>query len=189
MLGLEEGLWDVKVAFRLAEWAAFKEGEIVLKVGSGDDGEVEEYCLFNKEIKGAGLIYNQEGWAIYDSRMTHMGVQCCSISLCITHKTPIEVDLRLGMISITPSMMMPPEGIKLAWTPSYPKCTECTALSLLKSKDLINVELSWELNVPDHPFIKTYRVFRNDKLIGVVKGIREYYDKTIDKKVILASST
>ena len=70
---LEEGLWDVKVAFRLAEWDAFKEGEIVLKVGNGDDGGVEEYCLFNKEIKGAGLIYNQEGWAIYDSRMTQMG--------------------------------------------------------------------------------------------------------------------
>ena len=180
------GLWDVKVAFRLADYSAFRDGELVLRVAANGEEAFEEYCLFNREIKGAGLIHNQEGWAVYEARMSQMVVgEACTLSLLISHKTPIDIDLRLGMISITPSMMMSPDEIKLTWTPNYPKITECTSLSLLKSKDLINVKLSWELNIPDHPFIKTYRIFRNDKLIGVAKGTREYYDKSIDKTIIL----
>lgn len=36
----------------------------------GEDADDEEvWVMFSREIKGAGLIYTEHGWAIYDSRI------------------------------------------------------------------------------------------------------------------------
>ena len=82
-------------------------------------------------------------------------------------------------------MIMSPDEIKMNWVHSYPKVTYLKTLSLLKSKEMLDVHMQWNFNLPDYPYIKIYRVFRNDKLIGLVKGVREYYDKNIDKKSAL----
>ena len=106
------------------------------------------------------------------------------MSLRLSHKQPLELDFRLGMICLTPSMMMTPDEIVLTWTPGYPKVTACYALSMLHSKRvLLDTHLSWHLNLSDHPFISFYRIYRNAALIGVVRGgIREYYDKGVGKE-------
>jgi hypothetical protein len=105
------------------------------------------------------------------------------MSLRFSHMQPLELDFRLGMIYLTPSMMMTPDEIVLTWTPGYPKVTACYALSLLHARALFDAHLSWHLNLSDHPFISFYRIYRNTALIGVVKGgIREYYDKGVNKE-------
>ena len=105
------------------------------------------------------------------------------MSLRFSHKQPLELDFRLGMICLTPSMMMTPDEIVLTWTPGYPRVTRDYALSLLHARGLIDTHLSWHLNLSNHPFISFYRIYRNAALIGVVRGgIREYYDKGVDKE-------
>ena len=115
--------------------------------------------------------------------MTELTSKINGMSLRFSHKQPLELDFRLGMICLTPSMMMSPDEIVMTWTPHYPKVTANYALSLLHSRALLDIYLSWHLNLSDHPFITYYRIFRNTALIGVIKGgIREYYDKGVDKE-------
>ena len=129
------------------------------------------------------MIYTEQGWAIYDARMTELTSMVTGMSLRFSHKQPLELDFRLGMICLTPSMMMSPDEIVMAWTPLHLKVTESYALSMLHSRALLDIHLSWQLNLSDHPFITYYRIFRNAALISVTKGgIREYYDKGVDKE-------
>ncbi len=115
--------------------------------------------------------------------MTELESKVTGMSLKFSHKHPLDLDFRLGMICLTPSMMMSPDEIVMTWTPHYPKVANNYALSMLHSRAILDIYLSWHLNLPDHPFISFYRIYRNAALIGVLKGgLREYFDKGIDKK-------
>ena len=123
--------------------------------------------------------------------MTELGSKVSGMSLMFSHKQPLDLDFRLGMISLTPSMMMSPDEIVMTWTPDNPKVAVSYALSMLRSRALLDIHLSWQLNLADdYPLISCYRIFKNASLICVIKGgIREYFDKGVDKDRAAAEDT
>lgn len=101
--------YDLKVAFKL-DYPKFKDGSIALVFTGDEDEEIE---IFNIEIKRAGLIYTKNHWAIYDQRMFEVSKSFRTMSLKIANTSMENIDLRIGMISFTPTLMLDPDIFKI----------------------------------------------------------------------------
>ena len=64
------------------DYRTFK-GEISLLINFSD-GDEEEFSIFNQEIKAGGLIYTEEGWAVYDSRLVEIDKVPSSLAIKIS---------------------------------------------------------------------------------------------------------
>ncbi len=142
----------------------------------GDKTE-DEIEIFTKEIKNNQLIYVENGWAIYSERMMSISNTLKSISLRILKTNLSNVDIKIGLISIVPSVHLLPDQVKFEL--KKPLLQE-TLKSLFSSSDLHDVHLEWNLEpIAIEDYIKHYRVFKNDKFIGTTRNKR-YFDKKID---------
>jgi hypothetical protein len=106
------------------------------------------------------LIYTESGWAIYHARLVDLPQGKASLEIVLKHQQPIEFDLRIGLISIVSSFILPPE---IGWIEKVVK--ENKIDSCISSTELKDVLLSWKIN--DIKCI--FRVFRDNLLVGVVK--------------------
>lgn len=97
--------YDIKIVFKM-DYRPFK-GVLSLIVGS------EEFEIFTPEIKSSGIIYTVNGWATFEVRMVNFDDSPKSLALKLTHPEPLDLDLRLGQLSIVPTSSFNPTQISL----------------------------------------------------------------------------
>lgn len=160
-------------------YPSFKDGYIAF-VLQFEDGEEEVIEVFNKMIKMTGLIYSKNKWAIYEERMMEISKNLKSVGIKIGETTMKEVDLRIGMITLVPTLHITPDIINLSLDSNYPIYVESLS-SYLDTEQIYNVHLAWTLSPSNlYEIIKYYRVYRDGAFIGTTRRDK-YFVRNVDK--------
>ncbi|CDW80610.1 cytosolic endo-beta-n-acetylglucosaminidase [Stylonychia lemnae] len=170
-------LYDIKIAFKF-DYPKFKTGCIAMVLQYENSEDEEEIEIFNLEIKSAQLIYTQNSWAIYEERMKTFNKTLKSIGIKIAQTNMTQIDFRLGMVAVVPSVLIEPDKIQLSIKEGYPVIHR-NLVSVKKNKKYQDIHIGWDISPSNiQVFIKHYRVFRNEKFIGTTK-LDVYFDPQV----------
>ena len=112
--------------------------------------------------------WDKEGFEVHNDGEKEVGFVISNHAM-----NSVDVEIRIGMLAIVPSVPYPEVSLTL----SQPPLIIPNKLSKVLGHPTVDVHLQWEFK-PDDMTLKYFRLRRNGKFIGIIKGTR-HLDKAV----------